>query len=307
MSTENDKRKTKPESDAARRKKEEQARRSRRRSRQWIGLVLAVLVVVGVVTIVRSAIGLVQGIADNTEEKTEFENRIRYFVWFDVLPFESLEQADQDFLKQVAIWGIVDPNGTKGAGLERNADGQLLVPVLEVDHYAAALFGPQFRFASHGAFTDMNQGLQYGFDEANQVYMVPITSLEPMNDAVVVDIQNEQNGVKRVTVGYVALRSIDGTVITTPDREHPVRYMDFLFQRDGNEYYLTGLVRNTTLIVNTPQSQAAQQPVVSDDIPDASSDVSLPESAADGGTSGDDGGTDAGDGTSIAEGGNDAA
>lgn len=305
MATENDKRKTKPESDAARRKKEEQARRSRRRSRQWIGLVLAVLVVVGVVTIVRSAIGLVQGIADNTEEKTEFENRIRYFVWFDALPFESLEQADQDFLKQVAIWGIVDPNGTKGEGLDRNADGQLLVPVLEVDHYAAALFGPQFRFASHGSFTDMNQGLQYGFDEANQVYMVPITSLEPMNDAVVVDIQNEQNGVKRVTVGYVALRSTDGTVITTPDRNNPVRYMDFLFQRDGNEYYLTGLVRNTTLTVNTPQSQAVQQPVVSDDVLDDSS-VSLPESVVDEGASDDDG-TEAGDDTSVAEGGDDAA
>lgn len=263
MATEKEKQQhKKAESEAARRKKEEQARKSRRRSRQWIGVVLAALIVVGAISIVRSAIGLVQGITDNTEEKAEFEGRIRYMVWFDMLPFNSVGQADPEAIKQVAIWSIVDPNVPENKlNLETNDLGELLVPAADVDHWAASLFGPSFVFETHGSFTDATQALRYEYDSAREAYVVPSTGLEPTYDATVVDIKNEQSGIKRVTVGYVEMRRTDGTVITTPDREHPVRYMDYLFQRDGNQYYLYAIVQNTTHIVTTATSQSqAQQP-----------------------------------------------
>lgn len=282
MAMASEKKQKRADSDVARQKKEEQARGARRRSRQWIGVALAILVVVGAVSIVRTVFDAVGSLLDNTAEMTEYENRLRPMVWFDVLPFTDLGQVNQQELKQVALWGIFDSTPTNE--LRKSEDEQILISAREVDLYAAELFGANFKFTEHGPFEDASMGLIYNFDSETQDYIMPNTSLQPAYTARVMDIVNRSDGIRQVIVGYVSLINTEGAVVNQPDYEHPVLFMDFFFLRSGNAYYLYAMQRNTayTLPTENASSTTAQSTlVVPESLPDSYTTISIPPQTAD--------------------------
>lgn len=262
-----DRRQAKPSPEQMHLKKEEQQRTVRRRTRQIIGLALSVLIVVGAVSIVMNGVNIVRGWLDNTGQKEEFQQRLEPMVWFDVLPFDSVAQLDENMVKQLSIWGIMN---SKGDTLERNEYGEPLIPAVEVDQYAASLFGPEFRFSGHGAFADTERDLRYGFDEETQMYIGPVTGFDPFYYAKVVDVKRESGGVLRVVMGYISTRTNDDKVVATLDFEHPARYMDFMMRRDGSNYYLYALQKNTTHSVassSQPEPGSASQSELPDSLP----------------------------------------
>lgn len=238
-----EKRKSKAESEQLRLKKEEQARRSRRRNRQFIGLAVAILVVVGAVSIVMNGINMARNLFDDSGEMDEYQNRFKAFVWFDMLPFDSVSQVDENSIKQVVIWSIFDDQGDT---LTRNEKGEAMVPASEVDLYGAEIFGPDFRFSGHSEFYDPVFDLKYEFDPETQMYAVPSTSLNNNYLPRVMEVVREPGGVRRVVMGYVSAINSDNQVMAVPDYDHPVRYMDYLLRRDGSGYYLYAIQNNTT-------------------------------------------------------------
>ena len=55
---------------------EEHARLHRRRARQALGLLVAVLVLVGAVTVVRAGVRTVANLFDDTQQRQEYEDKI---------------------------------------------------------------------------------------------------------------------------------------------------------------------------------------------------------------------------------------
>ncbi len=266
-----DQKKNKSDMEQDRNSRDEHARRSRRRTRQFLGLALAVLIVVGAVSIVNYGINVVRTAMNDTSMADEYKARIAPFVWFDVLPFEKLEDANQDTLKQAVLWGVLNQTGTDK--ITRNERGEALVPAIEIDRYAAALFGPDFEF-KHASFSDPVEGLEYTYDEEAGMYVVPATGIMPYYDATVVDITRAGGGVRKVVVGYVQTYNANDEVIATPDYEHPAKYMDYLFRRDGNDYYLYAIQPNTDYAAAVSSSSvsipSSSLPPVSSSMADAS-------------------------------------
>lgn len=225
--------------------KEEKARHSRRRSRQFLGLVLAILIVIGLVSIIQRGATMIGSMLNDEAEYQEYMERIDPLVWFDTLPFDDLKSVDQDALLETSIWGLINQVGA--GNVSRNARGETLLASIDLDRYAAALYGPDFQFKHH-SFEDPVEGLSYTYDEETQLYTIPSTSITPAYLGTVVDIRRESGGVKRVIVGYVSTRGRNDEIIATPDYNHPARYMDFLFQRDAGEYYLFALQKNTDYV-----------------------------------------------------------
>ena len=236
-----EKRKHKHDSEQIRLKKEEQTRRARRRNRQLIGFAVAVLVVVGAVSIVMNGIEMARNMFDNSDEIEMYQNRFKAFVWFDTLPFESISLMDENSLKQVIIWSIFDDQSDQ---LERNEQDEALVPASEVDRYAGEIFGPDFRFSGHESFEDKD--LKYPYNPDTLTYTVPSTSLNVYFLPKVMEVVREPGGIRRVVMGYVSAINSENQVLATPDFEHPVRYMDYLLRRDGNGYYLYAIQNNDT-------------------------------------------------------------
>ncbi len=262
--------KEKPRRRQTKAQRDEKHRASRRRNRQFIGFALTILIVVGAFSIVQGGISILTAWLDVSHQEEEYQTRFEPLVWFDILPFESISQVDENSLKEASLWGVLNQ---KGENVSRNDNGEALVTALEMDQYGISLFGPDFRFSGHTTFSVRD--LVYTFDEETQVYAIPVTSMIPDYLATVVDITRESGSVHRVLVGYVSAYTQDNQVIATPDYENPVQYRDFLLRRDGSDYYLYSIENNTTYIPPA-SSSSVSVPVVPSSLPLEDSSVSVP-------------------------------
>ena len=127
---------------------EEHAWLHRRRARQALGLLIAVLALVGVVTVVRAGVKGVATLFDDTQQKAEYEDRLEGLVLFDPLPFDGIENINDLTLREAAVWGCVySIQETQGGFDNYNTDPdteQLLLPsvALGENQPRDSLYGP---------------------------------------------------------------------------------------------------------------------------------------------------------------------
>mgnify|MGYP004554577021 FL=1 len=249
---------------------EEHARMQRRRGRQALGLLVAILVVVGFVTVLRAGVGAVANLFDDTAQKQEYEDKLEGLVLFDPMPFDGIENIDDLTLREAAVWGcIYSIQETQGGFDNYNTDPdteQLLLPSLDVDAYLAKLLGPGFKL-THRSFEMEDMTIE--FDDATQCYKIPVTGTVGYYRAVVTKLF-KRSGKLHVTVGYIPTTSTDDSIINVSS-DTPTKYMDYLFERQSGSWYLTGLTESETKAESTESTPAANvpEPMAESDVQDA--------------------------------------
>lgn len=242
--------------------REEHARRQRRRRRQFLGLVVCVMVLIGVASTLMGGYHAVAALFDDTELRAEYEDRLRTLVMYDPLPFASLDQLDQTQLRQACIWGaIFNAQRTQGNldSYERDPETEsLILPVLEVDTFLAQLVGPDYK-VEHESFE--SDGMIYEYSDELKGYLIPVTSEQGLYSPSVVKIKREGRTM-RVTVGYVPQFNTTGEFsMTLPDE--PTKYMDYIFTKPDKTFYLTALEASemkpaSSAVQNLPQQDYQQ-------------------------------------------------
>ena len=249
---------------------EEHARMQRRRGRQALGLLVAILVIVGFVTVLRAGVGAVANLFDDTAQKQEYEDKLEGLVLFDPMPFDGIENIDDLTLREAAVWGcIYNIQETQGGFDNYNTDPdteQLLLPSLDVDAYLAKLLGPGFKL-THRSFEMEDMTIE--FDDATQCYKIPVTGTVGYYRAVVTKLFKRSNKL-HVTVGYIPTTSTDDSIINVSS-DTPTKYMDYLFERQSGSWYLTGLTESETKAESTESTPAANvpEPMAESDVQDA--------------------------------------
>ena len=249
---------------------EEHARMQRRRGRQALGLLVAILVIVGFVTVLRAGVGAVANLFDDTAQKQEYEDKLEGLVLFDPMPFDGIENIDDLTLREAAVWGcIYNIQETQGGFDNYNTDPdteQLLLPSLDVDAYLAKLLGPGFKL-THRSFEMEDMTIE--FDDATQCYKIPVTGTVGYYRAVVTKLFM-RSGKLHVTVGYIPTTSTDDSIINVSS-DTPTKYMDYLFERQSGSWYLTGLTESETKAESTESTPAANvpEPMAESDVQDA--------------------------------------
>ena len=155
---------------------EEHARLHRRRGRQALGLLIAVLVLIGTLTVLHAGVSAVAKLFDDTAQRQEYEDKLEGLVLFDPVPFDGIENIDDLTLREAAVWGCVysiqeTQGGFEGYNTDPDTE-QLLIPSVDVDAYLAKLVGPSFRM-THKTFEMEDMTIE--FDDATQCYKIPIT------------------------------------------------------------------------------------------------------------------------------------
>ena len=249
---------------------EEHARLHRRRARQTLGLLIAVLALVGIVTVVRAGVKGVATLFDDTQQKAEYEDRLEGLVLFDPLPFDGIENIDDLTLREAAVWGCVySIQETQGGFDNYNTDPdteQLLLPSVDVDAYLAKLVGPSFKM-THKSFEMDDMTVE--FDETTQCYKIPVTGSVGSYRATVTKLF-KKGGKLHVTVGYIPTQSADDSILNASS-DTPTKYMDYLFTRQSGSWYLTGLTESETKAESTESTPAANvpEPMAESDVQDA--------------------------------------
>ena len=248
---------------------EEHARLHRRRARQALGLLVAVLVLVGAVTVVRAGVRTVANLFDDTQQRQEYEDKLEGLVLFDPVPFDGIENIDDLTLREAAVWGCVySIQETQGGFDNYNTDPdteQLLLPSVDVDAYLAKLVGPSFKM-THKSFAMDDMTVE--FDETTQCYKIPVTGSVGTYRATVTRLF-KKDGLLHVTVGYIPTQSADDSILNAAS-DTPTKYMDYLFSRQSGSWYLTGLTDSETKPESTASSVAAEpMPLADSEVQDA--------------------------------------
>ena len=243
-------------------KAEDLIRRHTRSRRQAIGFFLCLLALIGLVSLVLGGVRLTQNILDDSEERKAYEQRLTYLVMLDMLPFESLQQANQADLLESCIWAaLFNENSLLYA---RDESGALLLPSADVDRYAAKLFGPDYKLP-HATFE--SEGMVFNFNDVSLCYTIPVTGQVGNYTPQVVEISGS-GSVQRVSVGYLLPYTSATDLASNRDTSKPVKYYDYLFTQaaDGN-YYLTSM-EESAWVAETADSNSstvldplAQQPM----------------------------------------------
>ena len=248
---------------------EEHARLHRRRARQALGLLVAVLVLVGAVTVVRAGVRTVANLFDDTQQRQEYEDKLEGLVLFDPVPFDGIENLDDLTLREAAVWGCVySIQETQGGFDNYNTDPdteQLLLPSVDVDAYLAKLVGPSFKM-THKSFEMDDMTVE--FDETTQCYKIPVTGSVGTYRATVTRLF-KKDGLLHVTVGYIPTQSADDSILNAAS-DTPTKYMDYLFSRQSGSWYLTGLTDSETKPESTASSAAVEpMPLADSEVQDA--------------------------------------
>lgn len=219
---------------------EEHERGKRRRMRQLLGVVLCLLILIGALNVLGAGVQAVAKLFDDTERRVAYEQKLQALVMLDPLPFESLAKADQQQFREYAIWATVFNAQRTAGGLdayERDPDtDSAILPGVEVDATLAALVGTEYKI-EHGTFE--SDGMNFYYDEEKQGYLVPVTGQIGRFTPKVEKLQ-KKDGKLRVTVGYVPTAAETGDYSMNASTE-PTKYMDYVFEKVGKEYYLRAL------------------------------------------------------------------
>lgn len=201
-----------------------------------IGIIAAILAVVGLITVIRFSADTVKNLADKTADKKEYEQLLTPVVMFDPDPFDDLTQADVSQLLNSAVWALL--MSEDGADKYPYSEGEnigIVVPQADIEQYFVSLFGTEIDIASMHSSLDMSE-YDITYDAALQSYILPITGIESAYTPKVYDIKKQGSSVI-LSVGYIGTKAWVQVADGEYSAPEPDKFMKItLRERDGGMY-----------------------------------------------------------------------
>ena len=219
---------------------------ARNRHTAPIGLVFIVLCVIGLYTVFTWCFDLTRNLADNTAQKTRFEQMLLPVVMFDPPDFTDPASCDNEFLLQSSLWACM--LGDRRGSYQFDEYDRMVIPATDVESQAVVLFGPDAKL-EHKTIGDMENAYQYDSDIAS--YHVPIIAMTGFATPSVQKIVMQQESC-RLTIGYVPPTTVLSINYDSKGNleETPSKYMLYELRKNGKDFYLysvTSIVNDSIL------------------------------------------------------------
>lgn len=239
-------------------------RRGRYRFAAWVGLVVILLAVVGLLSLLTLGVRLIIQATDHTELQNELTDFAEPIIEFKFDGFESIDQADEEDLLLAAIYRITQAERIRQ--LQQKTDvslyvideyGRLIIPLREVNESFAILYGTDVTPAHRTIGEESGLAYTYEYDKANACYHVP-TSISSSLYTTVTDEFKVSGKTARLRVGYALTAQLDidnhGELIPpTADQIETYRYLTFTrVESDGEPHWIL-----TAVTEETPPTAAA--------------------------------------------------
>ncbi len=218
-----------------------------------VGIIAAVLAVIGLITVIRFSADTVKNLANNSVEKAEYEKMLTPVVMFDPDPFDDLTQADVSQLLNSAVWALLMSD--EGADKYPYSEGEnfgIVVPQADIEKYFVSLFGTEIDIAALHSSIDMSE-YDISYDAALKSYILPITGIESAYTPKVYEIKKQGSSLI-LSVGYIGNKAwvqiADGEY-TAPE---PDKFMKItLRERDGGRYISSIQATDVQEVIGTTQ------------------------------------------------------
>lgn len=239
------------------------ARRGQYRFAAWLGLVVILLALFGLLTLLSMGIRLIQRATDHSALQTELEELAAPLIEYPPKEFASIDKADPEGLLIAAIYRLADrdriyklQNHTDASRYVVDEYGRLVIPVTEVNESFRILFGSSVTpvhqtIGEHGGIA-----YTYEYDKANAWYHVPAIAASSLYTAVTEGITvSGKTATLRVGYALTSLLDYDSRGRQLPPTAAQMSlYRYFTFTKTEDGWILSSLKQET---VPTPSDTSA--------------------------------------------------
>ena len=234
-------------------------RKRKKRAHPWafpLGLLIAVLSVVGAVTILVAGIGTAKKALIKVKNIDEYNKMLVPVVMNDPNTFDDLSKADMSQLLDISIWAILKSD--LAPDTYSYNDSGMVIPEEDVSKQFEKLFGKNIAPA-HATVTGF--GYEFTYDAASKCYTIPLTGVAPVYTPDVINVEKKSNTVV-LTVAYLAAngwaQSEDGKMVAPS----PDKYVKVTLREGDSGYYISALQYTSApeTAVTSPVTEIAGQP-----------------------------------------------
>lgn len=213
----------------------------------FVGLLMSVLSIVGVVALVMGGISWIRSATDTSPLKEQMYYYLEPVLMYTPAPFENVNETEQDNLLIAATYRVMqkeqirmlrEKDDTTAYAVDDN--GRIAVPVEEVLASYQALFGPEATLNHRSV-----EGSNLEYSEADSCYYIPF---ETANTAYLPVVFSVKNGWKtyQVRIGYVPITDIQmdeyGNEMM-PTEDMATHFQTYTLQKtDEDGYYIRSCV-----------------------------------------------------------------
>lgn len=213
-------------------------RKGRRRYGVAVGALVLLLALVGVVFIAGTIGNRIYTTMTDDSQLREYDTFLTPVVMQDPAPFESIEEADEDFILNASLWKTITANnGTNYT--EYDEAGRALVPLGDVVDACRELFGPDCQLQPK---TPAEETF-FEYDSVQNEFHVALYSSDSSYTPYT-ESENKNGGKVYLRVGYVSpsdeWRNQTSSTIEGPT---PTKYMEYELTMDSStqQYYISAI------------------------------------------------------------------
>ncbi|MCH5191727.1 MAG: hypothetical protein J1F23_06130 [Oscillospiraceae bacterium] len=197
-----------------------------------IGMIIALLAAVGLVTIVVSAAKGIGAAVEKSKNYDEYNTLLTPVVLIDPDNFDDITKAQMSELLDISIWSLLRNSDITPDRYESGENG-LVVPAEDVEEQFKKLFGTEIT-PVHA--TVEGYGYEFTYDEDAGVYNIPLTGIIPIYTPKVVD-KTETSDTIVLTVACLAGEGWEQGDDGQMKEPVPDKYIKVtLREKDGNQY-----------------------------------------------------------------------
>ena len=250
-------------------------KKHKRGARRWafpLGLLIAVLAVVGAVTVIVAGVRVTKDAIDSSRNFDEYNTLLTPVVMNDPDEFDDITKANPSQLIDISIWSILKSNLSP----DRYEYGEtgMIIPEADVTAEFQKLFGTEVQ-PTHG--TVEGYGYEFAYDATKQTYSIPLTGVVPTYTPKVVDVDKSGNTIV-LTVGYLGgdqwAQDAEGNMVAP----EPDKYMKVTLRERDGAYYISAL--QSTLPPETATTDAPAETETQTETQTAAADTTAPATQA---------------------------
>lgn len=207
-----------------------------------VGIIIALLAVIGAVTII---IGAVKGVSSSFKKEDKnagYKAFLAPVIMNDPDAFDDVINADQAQLISISIWSLLKSDINPDTFESKN--GGMLVPASLIEEEFTKLFGKDVT-PTHQT-VDGGQGIQFEYSKKQKGYIVPITGITSLYSPMIADV-TEKGSSTILTVGYLASEDWQQNENGDMVAPEPVKYMKIYLRKNGDDYYISSIKQTDAL------------------------------------------------------------
>lgn len=232
-----------------------QKKQHKKGARRWafpLGLLIAVLALIGAVTIIVAGVRATRQAVEKSRNFDEYNQLLTPVVMNDPDAFDDITKANPEQLIDIAIWSILKSDLSPDQ--YEYGDGGMIIPETDVTAEFQKLFGTEVQ-PTHASVE--GYGYEFTYDATKQTYTIPLTGIVPTYTPRVVSSDKSGSTIV-LTVAYLGgdqwAQDSEGNMVAP----EPDKYMRVTLREKDGAYYISALQNTAAPETATTQPSSSE-------------------------------------------------